>query len=66
MATTDDGHRPAHRTPAPVRRRGTDRLVCRTAHAAEGHAVEADEMTLDAASYVLEHDVDARRRSSAR
>lgn len=36
-------------------------LVCRTAYAAEGHAVEVNEMTLDAASYVLEYDFDAGR-----
>ncbi|MFC8712022.1 GntR family transcriptional regulator [Streptomyces sp. NPDC057197] len=41
-------------------------LVCRTAYAAEGHAVEVNEMTLDAASYVLEYDFDASRRSPAR
>ncbi|MEU2625496.1 GntR family transcriptional regulator [Kitasatospora sp. NPDC007106] len=34
-------------------------LVCRTAFAEEGQAVEVNEMTLDAASYVLEYDFDA-------
>lgn len=34
-------------------------LVCRTAFAADGQAVEANEMALDAASYVLEYDFDA-------
>lgn len=34
-------------------------LVCRTAFAADGRAVEVNEMTLDAASYVLEYDFDA-------
>lgn len=34
-------------------------LVCRTAYAADGRAVEVNEMVLDAASYVLEYDFDA-------
>ncbi|WP_327068943.1 GntR family transcriptional regulator [Kitasatospora sp. NBC_01302] len=34
-------------------------LVCRTAYAADGHAVEVNEMVFDAASYVLEYDFDA-------
>jgi GntR family transcriptional regulator len=34
-------------------------LVCRTAFAEGGRAVEVNEMTLDAASYVLEYDFDA-------
>ncbi|MFD5802519.1 GntR family transcriptional regulator [Streptomyces sp. NPDC127020] len=34
-------------------------LVCRTAFTADGRAVEVNEMTLDAASYVLEYDFDA-------
>ncbi|MFE9405979.1 GntR family transcriptional regulator [Streptomyces sp. NPDC006530] len=34
-------------------------LICRTAFAAEGRPVEVNEMTLDAASYVLEYDFDA-------
>ncbi|UGY95073.1 GntR family transcriptional regulator [Streptomyces gobiensis] len=34
-------------------------LVCRTAFTEEGHAVEVNEMTLDANSYVLEYDFDA-------
>ncbi|GGT11538.1 hypothetical protein GCM10010259_52370 [Streptomyces daghestanicus] len=34
-------------------------LVCRTAFMAEGRAVEVNEMTLDASSYVLEYDFDA-------
>lgn len=34
-------------------------LVCRTAFAEDGQAVEVNEMTLDAASYVLEYDFDA-------
>ncbi|MFE1204124.1 GntR family transcriptional regulator [Streptomyces sp. NPDC058762] len=34
-------------------------LVCRTAFTDEGRAVEVNEMTLDAASYILEYDFDA-------
>ncbi|MCQ8830271.1 GntR family transcriptional regulator [Streptomyces malaysiensis] len=34
-------------------------LVCRTAFADEGRPVEINEMTLDAASYILEYDFDA-------
>ncbi|MDH6116361.1 GntR family transcriptional regulator [Kitasatospora sp. GAS204A] len=34
-------------------------LVCRTAYASGGRAVEVNEMVLDAASYVLEYDFDA-------
>jgi GntR family transcriptional regulator len=34
-------------------------LVCRTAFAEDGRAVEVNEMTLDAAAYVLEYDFDA-------
>ncbi|MEV0256191.1 GntR family transcriptional regulator [Streptomyces sp. NPDC050732] len=34
-------------------------LICRTAFTAEGRPVEFNEMTLDAASYVLEYDFDA-------
>ncbi|MEU5686691.1 GntR family transcriptional regulator [Streptomyces venezuelae] len=34
-------------------------LICRTAFTAEGRPVEVNEMTLDAASYVLEYDFDA-------
>ncbi|MFI6844633.1 GntR family transcriptional regulator [Kitasatospora sp. NBC_00085] len=34
-------------------------LICRTAFADEGQVVELNEMTLDAASYVLEYDFDA-------
>ncbi|MGA5250951.1 GntR family transcriptional regulator [Streptomyces pseudogriseolus] len=34
-------------------------LICRTAFTEEGHPVEVNEMTLDAASYVLEYDFDA-------
>ncbi|GGY57085.1 hypothetical protein GCM10010326_59590 [Streptomyces xanthochromogenes] len=34
-------------------------LLCRTAFAGEGQPVEVNEMTLDAASYVLEYDFDA-------
>ncbi|BBA96631.1 putative GntR family transcriptional regulator [Actinacidiphila reveromycinica] len=34
-------------------------LVCRTAFTADGRAVEVNEMTMDAASYVLEYDFDA-------
>ncbi|CAL9504232.1 GntR family transcriptional regulator [Streptomyces sp. enrichment culture] len=34
-------------------------LICRTAYADEGRAVEVNEMTLDAASYILEYDFDA-------
>lgn len=34
-------------------------LVCRTAFAADGAAVEVNEMVLDAASYILEYDFDA-------
>ncbi|MFH9572082.1 GntR family transcriptional regulator [Streptomyces sp. NPDC017454] len=34
-------------------------LICRTAFAEEGRPVEFNEMTLDAASYILEYDFDA-------
>ncbi|MFB7324050.1 GntR family transcriptional regulator [Streptomyces sp. NPDC056190] len=34
-------------------------LICRTAFAEEGRPVEINEMTLDAASYILEYDFDA-------
>lgn len=34
-------------------------LVCRTAYAEEGRAVQVNEMVLDAAAYVLEYDFDA-------
>ncbi|KMO94877.1 GntR family transcriptional regulator [Streptomyces roseus] len=34
-------------------------LVCRTAFTADGHAVEVNEMTLDASAYVLEYEFDA-------
>lgn len=34
-------------------------LICRTAFTDKGHPVEVNEMTLDAASYVLEYDFDA-------
>ncbi|MEU3823919.1 GntR family transcriptional regulator [Streptomyces sp. NPDC029080] len=34
-------------------------LICRTAYADEGRPVEINEMTLDAASYILEYDFDA-------
>ncbi len=34
-------------------------LVCRTAFTNEGRAVEVSEMTLDAASYILEYGFDA-------
>ncbi|GHH63611.1 GntR family transcriptional regulator [Kitasatospora indigofera] len=34
-------------------------LICRTAFAEDGRAVEVNEMTLDSASYVLEYDFDA-------
>lgn len=34
-------------------------LVCRTAFTAQGRAVEVNEMTLDASSYILEYDFDA-------
>ncbi|GAA4663861.1 GntR family transcriptional regulator [Streptomyces youssoufiensis] len=34
-------------------------LICRTAYTAEGRAVEVNEMTLDASSYILEYDFDA-------
>ncbi|MEU5901453.1 GntR family transcriptional regulator [Streptomyces venezuelae] len=34
-------------------------LICRTAFTAKGRPVEVNEMTLDAASYVLEYDFDA-------
>ncbi|GGK80309.1 GntR family transcriptional regulator [Sphaerisporangium melleum] len=69
----DLGHAPAHfteevraRMPAPEER---DRLglsagtpvivVCRTAFAAGGEAVELNTMIMDAASYVLQYDFDA-------
>ncbi|MCC0098096.1 GntR family transcriptional regulator [Streptomyces flavotricini] len=35
-------------------------LVCRTAYTADGHAVEVNEMTLDASAYVLEYEFDAQ------
>lgn len=34
-------------------------LVCRTAYTERGRAVEVNEMTLDAASYILEYDFEA-------
>ncbi|MFE0421994.1 GntR family transcriptional regulator [Streptomyces sp. NPDC058953] len=34
-------------------------LVCRTAYTARGRAVEVNEMTLDAAAYILEYDFEA-------
>ncbi len=34
-------------------------LICRTAFADEGRAVEVNEMTLDSASYILEYAFDA-------
>lgn len=34
-------------------------LICRTAFAAAGQAVEVNDMILDSASYVLEYDFDA-------
>ncbi|MEU6392860.1 GntR family transcriptional regulator [Streptomyces sp. NPDC046939] len=34
-------------------------LICRTAYTAEGRPVEINEMTLDAASYILEYDFEA-------
>lgn len=34
-------------------------LICRTAFTGQGRAVEVNEMTLDAGSYVLEYDFDA-------
>lgn len=34
-------------------------LICRTAYTDEGRPVEINEMTLDAASYILEYDFDA-------
>jgi GntR family transcriptional regulator len=34
-------------------------MICRTAFTTEGRAVEVNEMTLDAAAYVLEYDFDA-------
>ncbi|MFF1483989.1 hypothetical protein ACIGZH_07970 [Streptomyces sp. NPDC058319] len=52
------------RSTGPVCRRR--RRPTGSAYAAEGHAVEVNEMTLDAASYVLEYDFDASRRSPAR
>ncbi|MEU5180481.1 GntR family transcriptional regulator [Streptomyces longwoodensis] len=39
-------------------------LICRTAFTDEGRAVEVNEMTLDAASYVLEYDFDAGAKAS--
>jgi GntR family transcriptional regulator len=39
-------------------------LICRTAFTAEGRPVEVNEMTLDAASYILEYDFDAIPRNS--
>ncbi|MFB8753299.1 GntR family transcriptional regulator [Streptomyces parvulus] len=40
-------------------------LICRTAFTAERSAVEVNEMTLDAASYVLEYDFDSGPTASA-
>ncbi len=34
-------------------------LICRTAYTDEGRPVEINEMTLDAASYILEYDFEA-------
>ncbi|MFF3929301.1 GntR family transcriptional regulator [Streptomyces hirsutus] len=39
-------------------------LICRTAYTDTGHPVEVNEMTLDAASYVLEYDFDASPRTT--
>ncbi|CAM5735855.1 GntR family transcriptional regulator [Streptomyces hirsutus] len=39
-------------------------LICRTAFTDTGHPVEVNEMTLDAASYVLEYDFDASPRTT--
>ncbi|RDS61464.1 hypothetical protein [Streptomyces sp. M7] len=50
------------RSPAP----GTPViLICRTAFTGEGRPVEVNEMTLDAASYVLEYDFDANPKPAS-
>ncbi|MFZ4246115.1 GntR family transcriptional regulator [Streptomyces griseoincarnatus] len=41
-------------------------LICRTAFTDEGRPVEVNEMTLDAASYVLEYDFDANSKPTSR
>lgn len=53
MPMTDEAERLALTAGTPVV------LVCRTAYTEDGHAVEVNEMTLDAASYVLEYTFDA-------
>ncbi|MFD6312194.1 GntR family transcriptional regulator [Streptomyces nigra] len=40
-------------------------LICRTAFTGEGRPVEVNEMTLDAASYVLEYDFDANPKPTS-
>ena len=39
-------------------------LICRTAFTDRGRPVEVNEMTLDAASYVLEYDFDANPKTA--
>ncbi|GAA4787364.1 GntR family transcriptional regulator [Streptomyces ziwulingensis] len=53
MPSKDEAERLAMSAGTPVI------LVCRTAFTDEGRPVEVNEMTLDAASYVLEYDFDA-------
>ncbi|WP_035805099.1 GntR family transcriptional regulator [Kitasatospora mediocidica] len=53
MPTADEATRLHLTTGTPVI------LICRTAFSEDGRAVEVNEMTLDAASYVLEYDFDA-------
>lgn len=53
MPTADEARQLALTPGTPVIR------ICRTAFDADGGAVEVNEMTLDAASYVLEYDFDA-------
>ncbi|MET8571260.1 GntR family transcriptional regulator [Streptomyces sp. NPDC004783] len=53
MPSKDEAHRLSMSAGTPVI------LVCRTAFTDEGRPVELNEMTLDAASYILEYDFDA-------
>jgi GntR family transcriptional regulator len=67
------GHKPVHfreeiRSRMPTKDEATQlrmsagtpvMLICRTAYTGDGRSVEVNEMTLDAASYVLEYDFDA-------
>ncbi|MEU6991659.1 GntR family transcriptional regulator [Streptomyces sp. NPDC046465] len=53
MPSKDEGARLSMSEGTPVM------VICRTAFTTEGRPVEVNEMTLDAASYVLEYDFDA-------